>query len=52
VSCDPDATDVARALADAEARRLAGGDPPLDLDALGRPLAEVAATLHERLATG
>lgn len=50
VSCDPDATDVARALADAETRHLAGGDPPLDLDALGRPLAEVAVALRARIA--
>mgnify|MGYP003564081049 CR=1 FL=1 len=52
VSCAPDATDVARALADAEARHLAGGDPPLDLSALGRPLADVAAALRARLAAG
>jgi hypothetical protein len=49
VSCDPSASDVARALADAEARHARGGDLPLDLGALGRPLDEVAAALRQRL---
>ena len=52
VSCDPDATDVARALALAEARHRAGGDPALDLSPLGRPLEEVAARLRDRIAAG
>jgi hypothetical protein len=52
VSCDPDATDVARALADAEERHAQGGDPPLDLGALGRPLEEVAGALRQRLEQG
>ena len=49
VSCAPDATDVARALAEAEARHRTGGDPTLDLTVLGRPLASVADALRERL---
>ena len=50
VSCEPDATDVARALTEAEARHLAGGDPPMQLDRLGRRLEDVAAELRARLA--
>jgi hypothetical protein len=49
VSCDPDASDVARALADAEERHSRGGDVPLDLGPLGRPLDEVATRLRARL---
>jgi O-antigen biosynthesis protein len=49
VTCAPDATDVARALALAEERHEVGGDPTLDLSALGRPLEAVAATLQERI---
>jgi hypothetical protein len=49
VSASTDATDVARALADAEDRHRAGGDPPLDLTPLGRPLGEVARSLRDRL---
>jgi hypothetical protein len=49
VSCDPDASDVARALADAEERHARGGDVPLDLSPLGRPLDEVATSLRARL---
>jgi hypothetical protein len=49
VSCDPDATDVARALTVAEARHLAGGDPPLDLVPLGHDLGAVAHALRARL---
>jgi len=49
VSCDPDASDVARALADAEERHSHGGDVPLDLGPLGRPLDEVATRLRARL---
>ena len=49
VSCAPDATDVARALADAELRHAAGGNPELDLTPLGRPLKSVAQALQERL---
>jgi len=49
VSASTDATDVARALADAEQRHRAGGDPPLDLTPLGRPLGEVARSLRDRL---
>jgi len=50
VSCEPDASDVARALTDAEERHARGGDLPLDLRALGRPLDEVAGALRDRLA--
>jgi glycosyltransferase involved in cell wall biosynthesis len=49
VSCDPDATDVARALTDAATRHRDGGDPPLDLTPLGRPLDAVATALRERI---
>jgi O-antigen biosynthesis protein len=49
VTCAPDATDVARALALAAERHEVGGDPTLDLSALGRPLEAVAATLQERI---
>jgi hypothetical protein len=52
VSCDPAATDVARALSVATERNAAGGDPALGLSALGRPLEEVAASLRERLLAG
>ena len=52
VSCEPDASDVARALAVAAQRHAAGGDPRLDLSALGRPLEDVAATLRERILAG
>lgn len=48
VSCEPTATDVARALAEAEARHAQGGDPALDLTPLGRPLEAVAVVLHAR----
>lgn len=49
VSCEPDASDVARALATATARQIAGGAPTIDLGTLGRPLEDVAATLLDRL---
>ena len=49
VSCEPDASDVARALAVAEERHLAGGDPPLGLASLGNSLEDVAGTLRDRL---
>ena len=49
VSCEPDASDVARALAVAEERHLAGGDPPLDLASLGNSLEDVARTLRDRI---
>jgi hypothetical protein len=52
VSCAPDATDVARSLADAEARHAQGGDPTLDLRPLGRPLATVAEALREHILAG
>ncbi len=51
VSCEPDATAVARALAEAETRHRAGGDPAFDVAALGHPLEAVARTLQQRLAS-
>jgi O-antigen biosynthesis protein len=52
VSCEPDASDVARALAAAELRHAQGGDPALDLTPLGRPLESVALTLRARIVAG
>ena len=52
VSCDPDAAGIATALAEAERRLLAGGDPALRLEELGRPLADAAAALRERITAG
>ncbi len=52
VSCDPDAAGIASALEEAEQRLLAGGDPPLHLEELGRPLSDAARALRERITTG
>ena len=49
VSCEPDASDVARALAVAEERHLAGGDPALGLASLGNRLEDVARALRDRI---
>jgi hypothetical protein len=51
VSCEPDATSVAQGLAVAEERLTAGGDAPLDLSALGRPLRSVAQALLDAIDT-
>jgi hypothetical protein len=52
VSCDPDAAGIAAALEDAEQRLLAGGDPALRLEELGRPLSDAARALREHITTG
>jgi O-antigen biosynthesis protein len=52
VSCDPDAAGIAAALTVAEDRLGVGGDPELRLAELGRPLADAALLLRERIAAG
>jgi len=52
VSCDPDASDVARALTEGELRHSAGGSPAFDVTMLGRPLEDVATALHARIVGG
>jgi hypothetical protein len=49
VSCEPEASSVALALIEAEGRHAAGGDVPLELAALGRPLEDVARAISARL---
>jgi len=49
VSCEPEASDVARALEVAEARNARGGHPSLDLTPLGLPLGALASALRARI---
>jgi hypothetical protein len=52
VSCQPDALGIAAALATAEERLAAGGDPEIRLAGLGAPLEEAAKVLRDRIAAG
>lgn len=52
VSCDPDPEAVGRALARAEERLAAGGDPPLRLERLGSALDAFVAAYRSRLEAG
>jgi O-antigen biosynthesis protein len=52
VTCEPDVDGVADALAEAERRLAAGGDPPIALDRLGRDLDAVLDALVVRLDRG